>query len=141
MQTKFKLLFVFIFLCIFNTQAQDSINGKRVIYRELPVYRDVDVMATYRGGYEVVLKKIETATKNCKNGQIKTKDALLVLDVLVTDKGKVAQVDFVNSPVSLCNNDILSAIKSTTQWVPARINNTPVNSYVTLKINLFNTNH
>ena len=141
MQTKFKLLFVFIFLCIFNTQAQDSINGKRVIYRELPVYRDVDVMATYRGGYEVVLKKIETATKNCKNGQIKTKDALLVVDVLVTDKGKVAQVDFVNSPVSLCNNDILSAIKSTTQWVPARINNKPVNSYVTLKINLFNTNH
>lgn len=126
-------------LCVFNVKAQDSINGKRVVYRELPVYRDVDVMATYRGGYEVVLKQIETATKNCKSGKIKGKDAVLIVDVLVTDKGKVAQVDFVKSPVNLCNNDISNTIKNTTQWVPGRINNKPVNSYVTLKINLLNT--
>ena len=139
MKTKFKLLVLGMLLCVLNAQAQDSLNGKRVVYREIPVYREVDVMATYRGGYEVVLKKIETATKNCKNGQIKAKDALLIVDVLVTDKGKVAKVDFVKTPESLCENDIINAVKSTNQWVPALIDNKPVNSYVTLKINLLNT--
>lgn len=134
---KLTYLFVLLFLGIV-ANAQSNTEGKKVIVRELPVYRDVDVMASYKGGYEVVLKQIEAATKNCKRGSFKGKDATIVIDVLITDKGKVAKVEFVKAEVTLCNDDIQKTIEKTTQWTPARINNKPVNSYLQLTINLKN---
>lgn len=132
----------YVIFCTFFTlfaQAQQSIK-KDTIFREIPVYRDVDVMATYRGGYTVILKQIEKATKNCKRGSFKGKDSTVVIDVLITDKGKVAKVEFVKADVTLCNDDIQKAIESGTQWVPARIGNKPVNSYLQLTVNLKNNN-
>lgn len=132
----------YVLFCAFFTlfaQAQQSIK-KDTIFREIPVYRDVDVMATYRGGYTVILKQIEKATKNCKRGSFKGKDSTVVIDVLITDKGKVAKVEFVKADVTLCNDDIQKAIESGTQWVPARIGNKPVNSYLQLTVNLKNNN-
>ncbi len=139
MKTKLTYLFFALFLSV-TVNAQSAEENKKVTVREIPVYRDVDVMATYRGGYEVVLKQIETATKNCKRGSFKGKDANIIIDVLITDKGKVAKVEFVKAEVSLCNDDIRSAIEKTTQWIPARINNKPVNSYLQLTVNLSNGN-
>lgn len=132
----------YVLFCTFFTlfaQAQQSIK-KDTIFREIPVYRDVDVMATYRGGYTVILKQIEKATKNCKRGSFKGKDSTIIIDVLITDKGKVAKVEFVKADVTLCNDDIQKAIESGTQWVPARIGNKPVNSYLQLTVNLKNNN-
>lgn len=132
----------YVLFCAFFTlfaQAQQSIK-KDTIFREIPVYRDVDVMATYRGGYTVILKQIEKATKNCKRGSFKGKDSTIIIDVLITDKGKVAKVEFVKADVTLCNDDIQKAIESGTQWVPARIGNKPVNSYLQLTVNLKNNN-
>lgn len=132
----------YVLFCTFFTlfaQAQQSIK-KDTIFRESPVYRDVDVMATYRGGYTVILKQIEKATKNCKRGSFKGKDSTIIIDVLITDKGKVAKVEFVKADVTLCNDDIQKAIESGTQWVPARIGNKPVNSYLQLTVNLKNNN-
>lgn len=132
----------YVLFCTFFTlfaQAQQSIK-KDTIFREIPVYRDVDVMATYRGGYTVILKQIEDATKNCKRGSFKGKDTTIIIDVLITDKGKVAKVEFVKADVTLCNDDIQKAIESGTQWVPARIGNKPVNSYLQLTVNLKNNN-
>ncbi|WLD23046.1 hypothetical protein NU10_10030 [Flavobacterium dauae] len=137
---KTKLLYLIFGLFVaFNTNAQDSLSNKRTIIREIPVYRDVDVMATYRGGYEVILKQIETATKNCRRGSFKGKDAVIVIDVLITDKGKIAKIEFVKSPTDLCNDAIKSTIENATQWIPGRINNKPVNSYLQLTVNLKNT--
>lgn len=130
----------YVLFCTFFTlfaQAQQSIK-KDTIFREIPVYRDVDVMATYRGGYTVILKQIEDATKNCKRGSFKGKDSTIIIDVLITDKGKVAKVEFVKADVTLCNDDIQKAIESGTQWVPGRIENKPVNSYLQLTVNLSN---
>lgn len=108
--------------------------------REIDVYRDVDVLASYRGGYKVVLNKIEGALKNCKKGKFKGKDATLVIDILISDKGKVVKVDFVKSPTELCKNDIKDAVEKSDQWIPAKVNNKPVYSYVTLTVNLKNEN-
>ena len=132
----------YVLFCTFFTlfaQAQQSIK-KDTIFREIPVYRDVDVMATYRGGYTVILKQIEKATKNCKRGSFKGKDSTVVIDVLITDKGKVAKVEFVKADVTLCNDDIQKAIESGTQWVPARIGKKPVTWYLQLTVNLKNNN-
>lgn len=130
----------YVLFCTFFTlfaQAQQSIK-KDTIFREIPVYRDVDVMATYRGGYTVILKQIEDATKNCKRGSFKGKDTTIIIDVLITDKGKVAKVEFVKADVTLCNEAIENAIKNGNQWVPGRIENKPVNSYLQLTVNLSN---
>ena len=72
-------------------------------------------MASYRGGYEVILKQIENATKNCKRGSFRGENTTIVIDVLITDKGKVAKVDFVKADVTLCNDAIQSAIKEATR--------------------------
>lgn len=130
----------YVLFCTFFTlfaQAQQSIK-KDTIFREIPVYRDVDVMATYRGGYTVILKQIEDATKNCKRGSFKGKDSTIIIDVLITDKGKVAKVEFVKADVTMCNEAIENAIKNGNQWVPGRIENKPVNSYLQLTVNLSN---
>lgn len=139
MNLKF-IYWVFVLFIGTAAVAQAPTSEKKVIMRELPVYRDVDVMASYRGGYEVVLKEVEKATKNCKRGSFKGKDATIVIDVLITDKGKVAKVDFVKADVDLCTNEIRSAVEKATQWIPARIDNKPVNSYLQLTINLNNHN-
>lgn len=139
---KTKLLYlIFGFFIAFNGNAQDSLSKKRTIIREIPVYREVDVMASYRGGYEVLLKRIEAATKNCKTGSFKGKEATIVIDVLITDKGKVAKIEFVKSPTSLCNDAIKSTIENATQWIPGRIDNKPVNSYLQLTVNLSNAHN
>ena len=136
MKTKIAYLFFVLFSVTLN--AQTSAPEKKVTVREIPVYRDVDVMATYRGGYSVILKQIEDATKNCKRGSFKGKDTTIIIDVLITDKGKVAKVEFVKADVTLCNEAIENAIKNGNQWVPGRIENKPVNSYLQLTVNLSN---
>jgi len=112
------------------------------IVREIDVYRDVDVLASYRGGYKVVLNQIEEALKNCKMGRFKGKDEnkMVVIDVTISDKGKVVKVDFVKAPINLCKDEIRSAVEATNQWIPGKINNKPVYSYVTLNVNLVNVN-
>lgn len=112
------------------------------IVREIDVYRDVDVLASYRGGYKVVLNQIEQALKNCKMGRFKGKDEnkMVVIDVIISDKGKVVKVDFVKAPINLCKDEIRSAVEATNQWIPGKINNKPVYSYVTLNVNLVNVN-
>ena len=46
---KTKLLYLIFGLFIaFNGNAQDSLSKKRTVIREIPVYREVDVMASYR---------------------------------------------------------------------------------------------
>lgn len=130
----------YVLFCTFFTlfaHAQQSIKNDTV-YREIPVYRDVDVMAKYRGGYQVLLKQIEDGTRKCKRGSMKGKDATLLIDVLVTDKGKVAKVDFVKADVSICNDAIKQIVEQSNQWIPAKIGNKPVNSYLQLTINLNN---
>jgi len=122
--------------CTFSVSAQEANTTEKVKIREIPVYRDVDVLASYRGGYEVVLNQIEKATKNCKRGMIKAKEAIIVIDVLVTDKGKVAKVEVVKQTTDLCINDIIKTVEATTQWIPGRIDNKPVNSYIQLTVNL-----
>ena len=124
-----------------STQAEVA-EGPKKIVREIDVYRDVDVLASYRGGYKVVLKQIEQALKNCKMGRFKGKDAnkSVVIDVLISDKGKVVKVDFVEAPVNLCKDEIRSAVEASNQWIPGKINNKPVYSYVTLNVNLVNVN-
>lgn len=136
MKTKITCLFLMIF-CGLAVNAQEQ-NGRKTVERVHDVYRDVDVMASYYGGYQVVLKKIEEATKHCKKGSFNGKDSTIIIDVLITDKGKVAKVDFVKADVSLCNNEIRKAIETADQWKPARINNKPVNSYLQLTVNLKN---
>lgn len=136
MKTKIAYLFFVLFSVTLN--AQTTASEKKVTVREIPVYRDVDVMATYRGGYAVILKQIEDATKNCKRGSFNEKDTTVIIDVLITDKGKVAKVEFVKADVTLCNDDIQKAIEKGTQWVPGRIDNKPVNSYLQLTMNLKN---
>lgn len=137
MKTKIAYL-LFVLLLSVNVNAQTASQEKKVTVREIPVYRDVDVMATYRGGYSVILKQIEDATKNCKRGSFKGKDTTVIIDVLITDKGKVAKVEFVKADVTLCNDAIQNAIEKGNQWIPARIENKPVNSYLQLTVNLSN---
>lgn len=136
---KLKIVYLaFVLFSGFNVVAQTSVKTAKIITKEIPVYRDVDVLASYRGGYEVLLKRIEEATKNCKKGKFKGKEAAVVIDVLISDQGKVVKVDFINDTVSLCYNDIRSAIEKSDQWIPARIQNKPVNSYIQLTVNLKN---
>jgi len=135
---KMKLI---LFLCVLfsvGMSAQETEGNKKVTYREIPVYRDVDVMASYIGGYQSILKQIEIATKNCSKGKLRGKDTTLIIDVLITDKGKVAKVDFVKAEVSLCNEDIRKTIENSNMWKPGLIDNKPVNSYLQLKVNLKN---
>lgn len=138
---KTKIAYLFFVLFSITVNAQIAAENKKVTVREIPVYRDVDVMATYRGGYAVILKQIEDATKNCKRGSFKGKDTTIIIDVLITDKGKVAKVEFVKADVTLCNDDIQKAIEKATQWVPGRIGNKPVNSYLQLTVNLTKDNN
>lgn len=135
---KTKIAYLLFVLLSVTVNAQTASPEKKVTVREIPVYRDVDVMATYRGGYAVILKQIEDATKNCKRGSFKGKDTAVIIDVLITDKGKVAKVEFVKADVTLCNDAIQNAIEKGNQWIPARIANKPVNSYLQLTVNLSN---
>lgn len=139
MKTKIAYLFFVLFSITLN--AQTAAPEKKVTVREIPVYRDVDVMATYRGGYAIILKQIEDATKNCKRGSFNGKDTTVIIDVLITDKGKVAKVEFVKADVTLCNDHIQKAIEKATQWIPGKIDNKPVNSYLQLTVNLTKDNN
>ena len=54
MKTKIAYL-LFVLLLSLTVNAQTAAPEKKITVREIPVYRDVDVMATYRGGYTVIL--------------------------------------------------------------------------------------
>src|SRR5690554_3875806 len=143
-----RLLFVIVLSTGFMVKAQVSEETSQVSElkemvetEEEPVYRNVEFMARYRGGYEVLLKQVEAATKNCKKGKIKSKNknAEIVAEVLVDKTGKVVDVQIIKADVHLCENEIISALKAAKQWIPARINNKPVNSYLQIRVNLQNS--
>lgn len=135
------------FLLGFGMQAQTDLQTTVEVHSEItqtleePVYRDVDVLASYRGGYEVLLKRIETATKNCKSGKMKSKNknAQVVAEVLISKTGEVSDAVIIKSEADFCDRDIVMSLKTSHQWVPARINNKPVNSYLQIRINLQNS--
>lgn len=126
-----------------QTDVQTTIEANTEVTQALeePVYREVDVLASYRGGYAALLKKVETATKNCKSGKQKSKNknAQVVAEVLVSKKGEVLDVTIIKSEADFCDRDIVKSLKKSDQWIPARINNKPVNSYIQIKINLQNS--
>ena len=136
------LLLAFLFVNIMNAQtSSETIQEVKIEKLETngePIYREVEVMASYRGGYDVLLKNIEAATKNCKKGRYNKKNPLVIAEVLIGKEGKVLDVKIVKAEVILCNNEIINALRKTTQWIPARINNKPVNSYIQIIINLNN---
>lgn len=122
-----------------NMVAQEKVREQKVVTRELPVYRDVDVLASYRGGYDVLVAQIKRATKHCRRGKSKKIKSKIIVDILITDKGKVARVDFVVNETNLCVNEILATIEKSAQWIPGRIEDRPVNSFLQLTINLDDT--
>lgn len=134
MKTKILYLLFYGFLTI-SAQAQTQ-NAEQTEFTETIIYREVDVMAKYHGGYQVLLNKIDTATKNCKRGKFKGRKASVLIDVLITDEGKVGKVDFITEDVSLCKDVIRETIEKSNQWVPAIKNNKRVNSYIQFTINL-----
>src|SRR5690606_9861787 len=132
------LLFIMVLTVGFSVNAQVSertVTNETVLIEE-PVYRTVEVMARYRGGYEVLLKQVETATKNCKKGALKSKNknAEVIAEVLVDKTGKVMDVQIIKADSDLCRNDIINALKKSTQWIPARIGGKTVNSYIQIRI-------
>lgn len=137
------LLFIMVLTVGFSVNAQvseRSVTNETVLIEE-PVYRTVEVMAKYRGGYKVLLKQVETATKNCKNGALKSKNknAEVIAEVLVNRTGKVMDVQIIKADSELCKKEIISALKDAKQWIPARIGGKTVNSYIQIRINLQNT--
>jgi len=138
MKTTFLFLALFIGL---NIHAQTTEKQQKIRYVVEDVYRDVDVLARYHGGYEVVLKKVEEATKTCKKRKLKgkRKNAVVVVELLINRKGEVKEVNIVRADADFCNDAIVNALKETKHWIPALINNKPVNSYLELTINLRNS--
>jgi len=143
-----RLLFVIVLSTGFMVKAQVSEEISQVSEltemvetEEEPVYRNVEFMARYRGGYEVLLKQVEAATKNCKKGKIKSKNknAEIVAEVLVDKTGKAVEVHIIKADVDLCKKEIISSLKAAKQWIPARIGNRTVNSYLQIRINLQNS--
>ncbi|HLW63565.1 MAG TPA: hypothetical protein VKY33_09220 [Flavobacterium sp.] len=143
-----RLLFVIALSTGFMANAQVSEEASQQLKLEEttqenePVYRNVEVMARYRGGYEVLLKEIETATKNCKKGKLKkrVKRAEVVAEILVSKIGEVTEVYIIKAEADLCKSEIINALKNTKQWAPARISGRTVNSYLRIRINLENAN-
>jgi len=139
MKTNFTFLFFFLLLGM-SSQAQVIQNEKEPTTKNVVnTYREVDVMASYPGGYEKLLKEIEASTKNCKKGMLKRKNAILTIDILISKSGIVKQVEFPRADTKLCKEDIKNAILNSKQWTPAKIKNIPVNSYITLTVNLTNS--
>ena len=129
-----------VFACLFGLMANAQQTSKKTttIQKQEMVYRNVEVIASYRGGYDALLKKIETATKHCKSGKIRNQKAEVVAEVLIDKTGKATDVQFIKADTDLCQNDIIKALKTANQWIPARINNKPVASYLQIRINLHN---
>lgn len=131
-----------VFACLFGLMANAQQTSKKTttIQKQETVYRNVEVIASYRGGYDALLKKIETATKNCRRGKMKSKNthAVVVAEVLVDARGMVADAQIIKEDVNFCNDEIIATIMKNQQWIPARIGNKPVSSYVQLTINLQN---
>lgn len=137
MKLKSTLLMMFMFIgVVANAQVAAEINTN--VKAEETIYRDVEVMASYRGGYNAFLKQIEAATKNCKKGKLKNKDAEMTVEFVVGKDGKVSDVKVLKQGSDLCENDVKNAIYKSNQWIPARNNNKPVSSYVQFTINLIN---
>lgn len=139
------LLLAFLFMNEMNAQTSSEtiqeVKIKKLETNGEPIYREVEVMASYRGGYDVLLKSIEAATKNCKKGKMKTKRKTgeVIAEVLVSKTGEVLEAKIIKSDADFCDRDIMLTLKRSHQWIPARINNKPVNSYVQITINLQNS--
>lgn len=137
MKLKSTLLMMFMFVgVVANAQVAAEINTN--VKAEETIYRDVEVMASYRGGYNAFLKQIEAATKNCKKGKLKNKDAEMTVEFVVGKDAKVSDFKVLKQGSDLCENDVKNAIYKSNQWIPARNNNKPVSSYVQFTINLIN---
>lgn len=140
---KIKTTFLFFALLLgwnMNAQTSEEQPQKTKVVIE-DVYHEVDVLARYHGGYDVVMKKVEAATKNCKKRKLKgkRKNAVVVAELLINRKGEVVEVNIVKSEADFCDEAIIKALKETNHWIPALINNKPVNSYLQFTVNLQNS--
>jgi len=122
-----------------NSETIQEVKTEKLETNGEPIYREVEVMASYRRGYDVLLKNIEAATKNCKRGKTKRKTGEVVAEVLVSKIGEALEAKIIKSDADFCDRDIVLTLKRSHQWIPARINNKPVNSYVQITINLQNS--
>lgn len=138
MKTTFLFLALFIGL---NIHAQTTDKQPKIRYVVEDVYREVDVLARYHGGYDVVLKQVAEATKRCKGRKLRKtkKSAVVVAELLINRKGEVKEVNIVRADADFCNDAIVNALKETKYWIPALIDKKPVNSYLELTINLQNS--
>lgn len=121
-------------------ETVDAQGGKtRVVVEE--AYREVDVLARYYGGYANVLSKVDEATKKCKKRKMrgKRKSAEVVVELLINRKGEVVEVNIINAEADFCNDAIVKSLQNSGKWIPALIDNKPVNSYLQLTINLQNS--
>lgn len=137
MKLKSTLLMMFMFIGVV-ANAQVAAETSSNVKAEETIYRDVEVIASYRGGYDVFLKQVETATKNCKKGKLKKKDAEMLVEFVVGKDGKVSDFKVLKQDSDLCENDVKNAVYKSNQWIPARNNNKPVSSYVQFRIGLLN---
>lgn len=133
------LLLTVLFLGL-SVNAQTINNQSAIDTTKVKIYRQVDVLARNHAGYDAILKKIEDATKDCKRSKLRGyKDkAEVAVELLIDKKGQLRDVSIVKAEVDFCNEAILNALKETDYWIPAFINNRPVNSFLRLTINLQN---
>lgn len=132
---KITLLFTLIFMISFNAFSQERTLSVEAKDPKNRIYKDVDVLASYRGGYEKVYEYVNQETKSCMRNVSKRKIQKVIVDVLITDNGNVGDVLIVDESTPNCHDEIIKAIKNCKQWIPARVNNKPVNSYLRLIIN------
>ncbi len=137
-----KLLLIVAFLSVKTVSAQvdaqsEIISDATEVVVDEPIYKKVDVLAKYRGGYEVLRQELQEAVKICKRGRYKRKvDSEVIAEVLVDSKGWVTEVYIIRAATDLCKEEIINALKSSKKWIPAQINGKTVSSFVRVSINL-----
>jgi len=137
-----KLLLIVAFLSVKTVSAQvdaqsEIISDATEVVVDEPIYKKVDVLAKYRGGYEVLRQELQEAVKICKRGRYKRKvDSEVIAEVLVDSKGRVTEVYIIRAATDLCKEEIINALKSSKKWIPAQINGKTVSSFVRVSINL-----
>jgi len=102
---------------------------------EDPIFEEVEKVAYYRLGYEKFYELIEDHMV-CQREKIRAKKGEILLRFVVEKNGTVSQPEILKSDRPNCDDSILAAVKNTKGWIPAKINNRPVRSYVTLPITL-----
>lgn len=137
-----KLLLIVAFLSVKTVSAQVDVQSEIIsdateVVVDEPIYKKVDVLAKYRGGYEVLRQELQEAVKICKRGRYKRKvDSEVIAEVLVDSKGMVTEVYIIRAATDLCKEEIINALKSSKKWIPAQINGKTVSSFVRVSINL-----